>query len=233
MRSDFFRHPIAALEESGADFCLSQCSGMKLKRNYAISGNAAIRRALLSAFVGYSMSDVHRWNRGGALAANRELGYVWRGVFRRAFIERNGIRFDETLLINEDAAFWTACVLCAERTVSLEETLYDYLSNPNGVSSTARRTRKYWDYKFAMLRCRKRFEEKYGGVCPYCEASCVFSALEMMRMWKGAGLTFREFRQGLAEYLSDERVKAAVRSFPLSVRHPLVAAGVTALRCMI
>ena len=233
MRADFLRHPIAALEESGADFCLCQCSGARLKRNYALSGNAAIRAAMLPAFIGYSMDDVRRWNAGGNLSANRELGYVWRGTFRRAFIERNGLRFDENLLINEDAAFWAECVLCAERTVSLEETLYDYLPNSCGVSATARRMRKYWDYKFAMLRCRERFEEKYGGVWPYCEASCVFSALEMIRMWKGAGLSFGEFRRGLAEYLSDERVKAAVRVLPLSLRHPLVVAGVTALRCMI
>lgn len=204
-----------------------------MKRDYTLEGNVVIRAALLPAFIGYSFGDVRRWNGGGALSANRELGYVWRGAFRREFIERRSLRFDETLRINEDAAFWAECVLCAERTVSLEETLYDYLSNPNGVSSMARRTRKYWDYKFAMLRCRERFEAKYGGVWPYCEASCVFSALEMMRMWRGTGLSFREFRQGLGEYLSDERVRTAVRSFPRSLRHPLVAAGVTALRCRI
>ena len=233
VRPDFFRHPIAALEESEADFCLCQYSGMKLKRNATLEGNAAVRAVLLPAFIGYSMGDVRRWNNGGVLAANRELGYVWRGAFRRDFIERRKLRFDETLLVNEDAAFWAECALCAERTVSLEETLYDYLPNTNGVSSTARRTRKYWDYKFAMLRCRERFEEKYGGVWAHCEASCVFSALEMMRMWKGAGLTFGEFRRGLAAYLADERVKRAIRDFPTALRHPLVAAGVTALRCWI
>ncbi len=179
------------------------------------------------------MGDVRRWNAGGELAENRELGYVWRGAFRRDFIERNGLRFDESLLVNEDAAFWAECALCAERTVSVAETLYDYSPNLNGVSSTARRTRKYWDYKFAMLRCRERFEAKYGGVWPHCEASCVFSVLEMMRMWKGAGLSFGEFRRGLADYLANERVKRAVRDFPTSFRHPLVAAGVTALRRMI
>ena len=119
------------------------------------------------------------------------------------------------------------------RTVALSEALYDYLPNPNSVSSTARRTRIYWDYKFAMLRCRERFEEKYGGVWPYCEASCVFSALEMMRMWRGAELSLREFRRGLADYLVNERVKRSIREFPISFRHPLVAAGVMALRCRI
>lgn len=230
---NYFRHPLAVVEEANADFCLFQYSGAALKRNYTLSGNALIRSVLLPAFVGYSMGDVRRWNQGGGLYLRREPGSVCRVCFHREFLERNHLRFDESLLIYEDAAFLSECALCAERTVSLAENLYNYLPNPKGIIATVTGSRNHWDYKFAMLRCRERFEAKYGGVWPYCEASCVFSALEMMRMWRGAGLSFREFRQGLGEYLSDERVRTAVRSFPRSLRHPLVAAGVTALRCRI
>ena len=230
---DYLRHPLAATVAAKADFCIFQYRGGELKRDYTLEGNAVIRAAFLPAFVGYSFDDVRRWNCGGGLALRREPGSVWRVCFRRDFLERNHLRFDENLLIYEDAAFMSECALCANRTVSLAENLYDYLPNPNGIIATVTGSRKHWDYKFAMLRCRERFEEKYGGVWAHCEASCVFSALEMMRMWKGAGLTFGEFRRGLAAYLADERVKRAIRDFPTALRHPLVAAGVTALRCRI
>lgn len=228
----FFRLPITALSNANADFCIFQYRGAPLKRNYTLSGRNVIRRAFLPAFIGYSMEDVRRWNRGGSLFHYREPGSVWRACFRREFLERNHLRFDEDLRIYEDAAFMSECALCAERTVSIAKDLYNYVPNPSGIIATVTGSRKHWDYKFAILRYRERLETMYGDVWSFCEASCVFSALEMMRMWRKAGLSFSEFRKDLSIYLADERVKEAVRTFPISVRHPLVALGVLLLRVL-
>ena len=92
-------------------------------------------------------------------------------------------------------------------------------------------TRRHWDYKLDILEERKRLAEVGGeGVWRYCEASCVFSALEMLALWRRAGLKFGELRRDLGRYLFDPVVGEALSKFPLSVRHPLTAAAVTALK---
>ena len=190
-----------------------------------------MRAALLPAFIGYSFDDVRRWNAGGCLAAHREPGSVCRAVFRRDFIERHGIRFDERLFIYEDAPFFAECALYADRVVSLRENLYNYLPNPGGITATVTGSRRHWDYKFAALARRTHLAETGGSdVWRYCEASHVFSALEMLTLWRKAGLSFGEFRKGLAKYLANPVVADAMRRFPVAPRHPAAAAAVLALR---
>lgn len=234
VRPDFFRVPIAALESSGADLCFfSYAGGPKLEAS-DISGCDAVRARYLPAFFGYSFDDVRRWNSGGSLMARKEHGQVWRCAYSRSFLQRNKIRFDERIRLYEDAAFLSECVAFATRVVSVPDCLYDYTPSSSGNMATGANSRRHWDYKFLAMEFRKRLDDATGGaVWRYCEASCVFSALEMMRLWRRAGLTFAEFREGLSRYLGDERVAGAVRRFPLSVRHPLTAAAVLALRGLI
>lgn len=234
VRPDFFRVPIAALESSGADLCFfSYAGGPKLEAS-DISGCDAVRARYLPAFFGYSFDDVRRWNSGGSLMARKEHGQVWRCAYSRSFLQRNKIRFDERIRLYEDAAFLSECVAFATRVVSVPDCLYEYTPSSSGNMATGANSRRHWDYKFLAMEFRKRLDDATGGaVWRYCEASCVFSALEMMRLWRSAGLTFAEFREGLSRYLGDERVAGAVRRFPLSVRHPLTAAAVLALRGLI
>lgn len=234
VRPDFFRVPIAALESSGADLCFfSYAGGPKLEAS-DISGCDAVRARYLPAFFGYSFDDVRRWNSGGSLMARKEHGQVWRCAYSRSFLQRNKIRFDERIRLYEDAAFLSECVAFATRVVSVPDCLYEYTPSSSGNMATGANSRRHWDYKFLAMEFRKRLDDATGGaVWRYCEASCVFSALEMMRLWRSAGLTFAEFREGLSRYLGDGRVAGAVRRFPLSVRHPLTAAAVLALRGLI
>ena len=234
VRPDFFRVPIAALESSGADLCFfSYAGGPKLEAS-DISGCDAVRARYLPAFFGYSFDDVRRWNSGGSLMARKEHGQVWRCAYSRSFLQRHAIRFDERIRLYEDAAFLSECVAFATRVVSVPDCLYEYTPSSSGNMATGANSRRHWDYKFLAMEFRKRLDDATGGaVWRYCEASCVFSALEMMRLWRSAGLTFAEFREGLSRYLGDGRVAGAVRRFPLSVRHPLTAAAVLALRGLI
>ena len=231
VRPDFFRVPIAALESSDADLCFfSYAGGPKLEAS-DISGCDEVRARYLPAFFGYSFDDVRRWNSGGSLMARKELGQVWRCAYRRSFLQRHEIRFDERIRLYEDAAFLSECVAFANRVVSVPDCLYDYMPSSSGNMATGANSSRHWDYKFLVMELRKRLDDATGGaVWKYCEASCVFSALEMMRLWRRAGLTFAEFREGFFRYLSDERVVSAVRRFPVSMRHPLTAAAVLFLR---
>lgn len=227
----YFRRHLEVMAATGADFMLSSVAYAPLKRLYDLSGNAAVRAALLPAFYGYSFDDVRRWNAGGVLSARREQGGVWRAAFRRSFLTRHRIRFDERLRLYEDAPFLAECAAHAERVISIPDRLYNYVPGENGILATSLGTRRHWEYKFAALAARQAIDRRAGGqIGAYCAASHVLSALEMLVLWRRAGLSAAEFRTGLRRYLSEPVVRAALAAFPLSARHPLVAAAVAGLR---
>ena len=220
VKRDYFRRHVEVLEASGADFALSSFDMAPLKRDYNLVGNAAIREVMLPAFFGYSFEDVRRWNRGGSLAARRELGGVWRCAFRRDFLERHHLRFDENLRLFEDSPFIAECAGRAEKVASFSEVLYEYVPNPQGLMKSSLGTDRYWNYKFAALENRKAIAARIGeDVLERFGASIVFSALELARA-----------RKGVLRYAEDPLVAKAFAAFPVSVRHPLVAAAVLFLK---
>lgn len=222
VKRDYFRRHAELLTSSGADFVLSSFDMAPLKRDYNLVGNAVIREVMLPAFFGYDFDDVRRWNGGCALNARRELGGVWRCAFRRDFIERHRIRFDEDLRLFEDSPFIAECAAHADRVASTNAVLYEYEPNPQGLMMSSLGTDRYWNYKFAALRNRKAIAARTGlDVLERFGASIVFSALELFRA-----------RKGFFRYAEDPLVVEALRRFPRSVRHPLAAAAVSLLRSL-
>jgi hypothetical protein len=133
----------------------------------------------------------------------------------------------------EDAAFLSSCAAFAARVRTLPDRLYCYRPRPKGNLASGSGSRRHWRYKFLSLAARKRLARATGGaVWPYCAASCVFSLLEMARLWRSAGLARREAWRDFKIYLSDPDVGCALRRFPLSWRHPAVAAALCALRLL-
>ncbi len=222
VRPAFFSRLLSALDSSAADFVLSSFDYAPLKREYNLVGNAAIRDVMLPAFFGYSFDDVRRWNKGGDLSWRREQGGVWRCAFRRDFLEHHAIRFDENLRLYEDSPFIAECACRAERVASIPDVLYEYVPGPGGILATELGSERYFTYKFHALANRKAIAGRVGGdVMRHFEASAVFSALELFRA-----------RRDWRRYRSDPFVAESLRSFPVSPRHPLVAAGVLAMRCL-
>lgn len=223
VKPEFLRKLGDELERSAADFVLSNFDYAPLKREYRLSGNAEIRAVMLPAFFGYSFEDVRRWNAGGRLDEHREQGSVCRCAFRRDFLERYGIRFDEELRLYEDSPFVAECAARAEKVSSIADALYEYVPGPNGILATSLGTDRYWDYKFAALANRKGIAARVGeGAMRHFEASAVFSALEIMRA-----------RKGFFKYAGDPFVARAMAEFPTSLRHPVIGAGVTAGRMLL
>ena len=222
VKKDFFRKLASALETAGADFVLSGHKLFPFRRDYNLVGNEEIRRVLLPAFFGYSLDDVRRWNCGGALAARREFGGVWRCAYRRDFLERHQIRFDENLRLYEDAPFLAECAARAERVASIPDVLYEYEPGADGILAHAHDGDRYWNYKFAALENRKAIAGRVGAdVLGQFKASAVFSALELLRA-----------KKAWRRYAADPYVVRSIREFPVSARHPLVAAGVLLLRVL-
>ena len=220
VKPDFFRRLLSALEGERADFVLSSFDYAPLKREYNISGNAAIREAMLPAFFGYSFDDVRRWNAGGDLHALREQGSVCRCAFRREFLDRYSIRFDEGLRLYEDSPFVAECAARAEKVASIPDVLYEYVPGQSGILATELGSERYWEYKFSALANRKAIASRVGDdVMRYFAGSAVFSAMELLKA-----------RRDWRRYVSDPFVAEALRGFPRSLRHPLAAAAAAFLR---
>lgn len=209
VRPDFFRKPVEELENFKADVCFFSDGTTVRRSSDFFDGNAAVRAKYLPAFFGYSFDDVRRWNDGGALDACKEQGSVCLAAFCRPFLERHSLRFEEDMTFFEDAMFLSACCAVAERAVSIDDVLYDYRPRPDGNLASGLGSERHVDYKFKALAFRKRLDAQYGGALwKYCEASCVLSALELLR-----GLHFVSFFR----YVADPAVRKAFKGFPWSM----------------
>ena len=209
VRPEFFRAPVQALESFKADICFFSGDGSVLRSAKYYEGRAAVREKYLPAFFGYSFDDVRRWNAGGRLDERKEPGSVWLAAFRRSFLEKNALRFEEKMTFFEDAMFLSACCAVAERVVSITDVLYDYRPRPDGNLASGLGSARHVDYKFKALAFRKRLNEACRGeLWGYCEASCVLSALELLR---GGHLV------SFFKYIADPAVRKAFRGFPWSI----------------
>ena len=75
------------------------------------------------------------------LLRKQQLNALWSKVFLRSVIERNGLRFDESLCIDEDVNLILAYVVCVDALRFSSEVLYNTcLTNPE---SLTRRKREY------------------------------------------------------------------------------------------
>lgn len=241
---DFFTALSDALRRDDAEACLcgyrTRAENGVLgetvlpKTDYRLRSNDEIRTVYLPRIIGYSLEDVRNWYAGRPLFADREMAQVWRMAYRRDLIERFRIRFDENIAYGEDAIFNAECLLHAVSMTSVARPLYRFTDRSDGATRTVlgdggRLCRN----KLALLAARKRLDEIAGGrLTPLYAASCVFSALEILRATVCGSLPRREGMRLLKRYLSDETARSALHDFPLSVRHPQVAFAVGCLRCL-
>ncbi len=229
---DYFSAMSAALDRDGADVCVCPYPGTKLKGDYRLKTNAEIRAAYLPRVFGYSFGDVREWYAGRALFAEREMAAVWRMAFRRDFVERLHIRFDETIELYEDAMFVSEALLSARSMTSIEDDVYCVTDRESGaMRSVPRDGARLCRNKLRLLAKRRALDEREGGALgSLYAATCAFSALEMLAATVRGRLPRREGFRFLREYLSDAFVRRAIRRFPLSWHRPAVAAAMLALR---
>jgi len=227
---DFFSAMAGALDRDGADCCVCAFAGSPLKGDYRFRTNAEVRAGYLPRVFGYSFGDVRAWYAGRPLFAGREMAGVWRMAFRRELLD--GVRFDETIELYEDAMFVSEALLRANSMTCVEREVYRATAREDGaMRSIPRDGARLCRNKLRLLAKRRALDAAEGGALgPLYAASCVFSALEMLSLAVRGRLPRREGLAFLRAYLADPFVRGALGSFPLSWRRPLVAASVLALR---
>ena len=173
------------------------------------------------------------WYKGRSLTAEREIGSVWRGVFRRDLVERLHLRFDEGLVYWEDAFFTYEFLLQARRMTCVNRPLYVYRRRTDSAVASRRRSPQMFANKLAFLRARQEINRRAGGTLGGAyAASCVFSLLEMFAFLRTVPIGWSEGLRIVREYASDPEVCSALRAFPLSWRKPVLALAVLAVRIL-
>ena len=240
---DFYPKAVDAMRKGEADYCRvahdrtnpsgGERTAAHLKADYAFSSSDEIRERYLPCFFGYSFAQVRDWYAGVPLGANREMGGVVFGCFRADIIRANGIRFDETVEIFEDAMFTCEYLLACRRTAAIDEVLYHYRLKASGSMITKLDGPEFFGNKLRLLSKRKELDAKSGGRLTHLYgASSVFSLLEILRAaFKVKGCLRLGLRTFL-EYGRDPVVRAALRKFPLSWRKPLLAVAVLFCRAV-
>lgn len=238
LEREYLEDLLSRAESSGADYTIApyimdredgKSSVIPLKGEYTFKSNAEIRDHYLPRIFGYSMDDVRSWYRGTPLFSKREMAGVWRGLFKRSVIEAWHIRFDESITLYEDAMFLASFLLKAERMASTSKPLYHYRLRSSGSMLGEAGKRRLVRNKLALLNARCALDEAEGGkIFDLFAASCVFSLLESAKRiaLHPSKKDFAAFR----EYMQSPATRAALKQFPLSAKHPLLAISVMAAR---
>lgn len=241
---EFFTATLEALRRDGADACLvgyrerdergATVRDVPLKGDYRFASRAEIVAGYLPRIFGYSHADIRRWYAGTPLFERREMAQVWRMAYRRALVDRSRIRFDEAVEFGEDAIFNAACLLNASSMTCVDRPLYQWTLRADGATHTVLGDgRRLVRNKIALLAARNDLNDRaQGALAPLYAGSCVLSAMEILAAVVKGRLARKEGCALLRIYLADPTVRAALRSFPLSIRHPLVAATALLLKML-
>lgn len=237
----FFTDMIAAMDRDCADYCIAPYKTHKdgsadvrtvpLKGDYRYSSNEAIVREFLPRIFGYSTADVRRWYNGEALFSRREMASACRAAFRREVIEKNKIRFDESIALYEDSIFNAEYLIAANRMTAVDRASYVVTERSSGaMSRIPKDAGALCRNKIRLLEARKRLDAKSGGrLRGFFSASCVFSALEILANIVRFRLPIWEGVKILRGYLRDSTVSRSVEEFPLSWKKPHWALAVAFL----
>ena len=76
------------------------------QKNYISNSVEETVRNVLPKYLGYSVEDILEWVKSTeAISKRLEWGAVWRNVYRRDFLNKNQIRFNPSIRLNEDSMF--------------------------------------------------------------------------------------------------------------------------------
>ena len=91
---------------------------------------------------------------------NPQQCYVWRTLYNRSFLQRNGLRFIPSIYF-EDVPFTTECYLRADRCVRVRQTFYVYRQRSNSIVSSIS-MKKLTDFNTVLAR----LSQMKGELCP-------------------------------------------------------------------
>lgn len=238
---EFFELMLRRIKEKNADYCIcafrmrrddGSFDDTKLKGEYELFSNDEILNGYISRIIGYSFKDVKRFYAKEPLFKRREMASVWRACFKREIIENASVKFDESISLYEDAIFNAEYLLYANAMTCVNRALYRVTERDTSAMKTIPRdTARFARNKLRLLAARIRLNKiSRFRLWEFCEASAVFSVLELLSLIVRLKLKWRLGVSVLKDYLKVPEAKEALYKFPLSWRRPEIAVAVGFLR---
>lgn len=137
------------------------------------------------------------------------MGCVWRGLYKRSFIETHHLRFEPGLTIMEDLVFMVQTLLKCEQVAIDHGVYYHYVQH--ATSTLHSYNQKMWDdqlivYKLLETSIREaNLEEEMRNRLDYRYLGMVFSAIKNETYIKNAD--FKETISHIRDIFTDERLK--------------------------
>lgn len=124
------------------------------QKNYISNSVEETVRNVLPKYLGYSVDDILEWVKSTeAISKRLEWGAVWRNVYRRDFLNKNQIRFNPSIRLNEDSMFNAMCFSRAQKIRTLNKGFYCYTIRPSG-AFMKKRDAELVGNKMALLEAR-------------------------------------------------------------------------------
>lgn len=187
------------------------------QKNYISNSVEETVRTVLPKYLGYSVEDILEWVKSKeAISKRLEWGAVWRNVYRRDFLNKNQIRFNPSIRLNEDSMFNAMCFSRAQKIRTLNKGFYCYTIRPSG-AFMKKRDAELVENKTALLKARSNIVSdlnKRGfdfSVKDYA-GSNVMSCFELIIKMPFSA------RRETKKYISNLLVKESIKILPFTGR---------------
>ena len=189
--------------------------GQNGNKKTGIYTNADIIKEYLPRFIGYSANDIQLFGKRD-LYNKKEMGSVWRFLYKRSVITDNDILFPVNVHLNEDSLFNCRFFCFASKICYIDNILYTYYSKDNGAMiSSLKNSGRLLQNKLAVknerMNLRKLYLEKQKtDIFPLFAGSLFLSAIEIAVK----SCHSLKNRKRLLEYTKDKGVKEAISLIP-------------------
>lgn len=199
------------------------------QKNYISNSVEETVRTVLPKYLGYSVENILEWvNSTEAISKRLEWGAVWRNVYRRDFLNKNQIRFNPSIRLNEDSMFNAMCFSRAQKIRTLNKGFYCYTIRPSG-AFMKKRDAELVRNKMALLEARSNIvkdlnERGFNFSVKDYAGSNVMSCFELIIKMPFSA------RRGTKKYISNLLVKESIKILPFTGRKK-VDIPLLALKC--
>lgn len=199
------------------------------QKNYISNSVEETVRTVLPKSLGYSVEDILEWvNSTEAISKRLEWGAVWQNVYRRDFLNKNQIRFNPSIRLNEDSMFNAMCFSRAQKIRTLNKGFYCYTIRPSG-AFMKKRDAELVRNKMALLEARSNIvkdlnERGFNFSVKDYAGSNVMSCFELIIKMPFSA------RRETKKYISNLLVKESIKILPFTGRKK-VDIPLLALKC--
>lgn len=178
---------------------------------------------MVSKYVGFSYEKLNGFISRVDGAVYVENPALWRMMCSGDIIRNNGIRFIPGMKVGEDTVF-TSEYLSYAKKVYVEQNCYYYLvsRSDSAIGGSKKNPNARLETKMRLLDERQKLSDRIKAntgmdISPYWKGTVVMSAVELAFLFggKNTGMKLSKRYNGYATYVKDERVKKAVKEFPL------------------